>query len=98
MPQPPIDTAKFINPAQVGGIDAYTLSEGPGRAVRVLCVNTGGGLRYRILVDRGLDIDQAFMGQHSLAFLTHQGVVPPTRALDRGLDWLKGFAGGLLTS
>jgi hypothetical protein len=93
-----VDTTKFINPAQVGGIEAYTIDEGPGRGVRALCVNTGGGLRYRVLVDRGLDIDQAFVHQHSIAFLTHKGVTPPTRALDGGLDWLKGFAGGLLTS
>lgn len=92
------DTSKFINPSQIGGIDAYTLDDGDGRGVRALCVNTGGGLRFRVLVDRGLDIDQAFFNQHSLAFLTHKGVTPPTRALDRGLDWLKGFSGGLLTS
>ena len=89
---------KFINPSQIGGIDAYCVDEGPARGVRALCVNTGGGLRYRILVDRGLDIDQAFFNQHSLAFLTHKGVTPPTRGLDRGEDWLKSFAGGLLTS
>lgn len=89
---------KYINFAQAGGIEAYTLADGPGRGVRVLCVNTGGGLRYRVLVDRGLDIDHAFFNQHSLAFLTHQGVSPPTRALDRGIGWLQGFPGGLLTS
>lgn len=94
----PFDTTKFINPAQVGGIEAYTLDEGPARGVRALCVNTGGGLRYRVLVDRGLDIDQAFHNQHSLSFLSHKGVTPPTRSLDRGLDWLKGFAVGMLTS
>jgi hypothetical protein len=94
----PFDTSKFVNPAQVGGIDAYAINEGEGRGVRALCVNTGGGLRYRILADRGLDIDQAFFNQHSLAFLTHKGVTPPRRAHDRGIDWLKGFPGGLLTS
>lgn len=94
----PFDVTKFIHGAQVGGIESYTIGDGPGRGVRCLCVNTGAGLRYRILVDRGLDIDQAFFQQHSLAFLTHAGVTPPTRALDHGIDWLKGFAGGLLTS
>jgi hypothetical protein len=100
MPQKshPLDTSKFINSCQVGGIEAYTLDEGPARGVRALCVNTGAGLRYRVLVDRGLDIDQAFHHQHSLTFLSHLGVTPPTRALDRGLDWLKGFPVGLLTS
>ncbi len=91
-------TEKFINTAQVGGIDAYTIDDGPGRGVRALCVNTGGGLRYRVLVDRGLDIDQAFWNQSSLSFITHKGLTPPTRGLDRGLDWLRGFGGGLLTS
>ena len=92
------DTTKFVKPAQVGGIESYVVAEGEGRGVRALCVNTGGGLRYRVLVDRGLDVDQAFFNQHSLAFLTHKGVTPPRRAHDRGIDWLKGFPGGLLTS
>src|SRR5665213_2754339 len=96
--QRPCDTAKFINPAQIGGIEAYTFDDGAARGVRALCVNTGGGLRYRVLVDRGLDIDQAFFHQHSLAFLTHKGPAALSRGMDRGLDWLKGFAGGLLTS
>jgi hypothetical protein len=93
-----LDTHKFINAAQVGGIEAYTIDEGPGRGVRALCVNTGGGLRYRVLADRGLDIDQAFFNPHSLSFLTHKGLTPPSRGFDRGLDWLKSFGGGLLTS
>ena len=93
-----LDTNKFIHASQVGGIEAYTIDDGAGRGVRALVVNTGGGLRYRVLVDRGLDIDQAFFNQYSLSFLTHKGVTPPTRGLDHGLDWLKGFPGGLLTS
>lgn len=88
----------FINPAQVGGIESYEMNDGPGRGVRALCVNTGGGLRYRVLVDRGLDIDHAFHNQHSLAFLTHGGVTRPSRAYDRGIDWLASFPGGLLTT
>ena len=87
-----------INPAQLGGIESYVIDDGPGRGVRALCVNTGGGLRYRVLVDRGLDIDHAFHHQHSLAFLTHGGVTAPSRAYDRGIDWLASFPGGLLTS
>lgn len=97
-PAQPFDTTKFIHPAQAGGIDAYTFDNGPARGSRALLVNTGGGLRYRLLVDRGLDIDQAFFHQHSLAFLTHKGVTPPAQGLERGIDWLKTFPGGLLTS
>src|SRR5437764_11517376 len=90
------DTNKFVNPAQAGGIERYAIDDGPARGVRALCVNTGAGLRYRVLVDRGLDIDHAFHDHHSLTFLTHKGVTPPSRGYDRGLDWLKSFPGGLL--
>ncbi len=91
-------TQHFINPAQIGGIESYQIDDGAGRGVRALCVNTGGGLRYRVLVDRGLDIDHAFHNQHSLAFLTHGGVTRPSRAYDRGIEWLASFPGGLLTT
>jgi len=57
-----IDTSKFINAAQIGGIESYAVDEGAGRGVRALCVNTGGGLRYRVLVDRGLDWLRSFPG------------------------------------
>src|ERR1051326_3001587 len=96
MPTP--DASKVINPHQLAGIESYILDHGESRGVRARWVNTGAGLRYRILADRGLDIDQAFFNQHSLTFLTHKGPTPPSRALDRGADWLKGFPGGLLTS
>ena len=92
------DKSKFILAAQVGGIERYQIDDGPARGVQALCVNTGGGLRYRILAGRGLDIDQAFFNEHSLSFLTHAGVNPATRAMDGGLDWLRSFFGGLLTS
>ena len=91
-----IDPNKFINPQQVAGIESYTFADGEARGTRALWVNTGGGLRYRILPDRGLDIDQAFFNQHSLTFLSYKGVTPTTRALDRGLDWLH-TPGRLLT-
>jgi hypothetical protein len=94
-----MDTLKFINTQQVGGIESYTFSNGPARNTRALLVNTGGGLRYRILPDRGLDIDQAFFNQHSLTFLAHRGVTPPqAESLRHGLDWLRGFQVGLLTT
>lgn len=94
----PFDTTKFIHPAQIGGIESYEIADGAGRGVRALCVNTGHGLRYRVLVDRGLDIDHAFHNQHSLAFLSHGGVTRPSRAYDAGIGWLASFPGGLLTS
>lgn len=92
------DLDKFINPAQIGGIQHYLIDNGAARGVRVLEVNTGGGLRYRVLADRGMDIDQAFMNEQSLTFLSHRGPTRASKAYDNGVGWLKSFPGGLLTS
>jgi len=94
----PLDTGKFMHPQQVGGIESYEFADGPARRTRALCFNTGAGLRFRVLPDRGLDIDQAFFNQHSLTFLAHKGPQPPTEALTHGAEWLRGFGVGLLTS
>jgi len=91
-------SARFVNPAQVGGIETSVLDDGPARGVRIAWVNTGSPLRYKVLIDRGLDIADAFYSSVSLAFLSLTGPTAPTRALDHGLDWLKGFYGGLVCS
>lgn len=89
---------KVINPQQIGGIETSVLDNGPGRGTRIAWVNTGSGLRYKVVIDRGLDIADAFFNQYSLAWQSYTGVTAPTRGLDRGLDWLRGFYGGLLAS
>ena len=89
---------KVINPAQIGGIETSVLDDGPGRGTRIAWVNTGSGLRYRVVIDRGLDIVDAFHNQHSLAWLSHAGVTAVRPDANKGLEWLWTFAGGLLTT
>jgi hypothetical protein len=45
-----------------------------------------------------MDIVDAFYNQHSLAWISHGGITAPQPFSDRGLDWLRTFAGGLLTT
>ena len=45
-----------------------------------------------------MDIADAFFNQHSLAWLSHEGVTFPQPFSDRGADWLRTFGGGLLTT
>ena len=89
---------KVINYAQVGGIETSVLDNGLGKGTRIAWVNTGSGLRYKVIVDRGLDIAEAFYNQYSLAWLSHAGVSCPRPDANRGLEWLYSFAGGLLTT
>ena len=89
---------KVGNHAQVGGIETSVLDNGLGRGVRIAWVNTGGGLRYKVVIDRGLDIVDAFYDRYSLAWLSRTGVTAPRPDANRRLEWLYSFAGGLLTT
>ena len=89
---------KVINHHQLGGIETAVLDNGPGKDVRIAWVNTGSGLRYKVVIDRGLDIADAFYHQHSLCWLSHTGITFPRPDSDHGLEWLSTFGGGLLTT
>lgn len=89
---------KISNPAQLGGIELAVLSDGRGRGTRIAWVNTGTGLRYKVVIDRAMDIADAFFNQHSLAWLSHVGITYPEPFSNHGGDWLRTFGGGLLTT
>ena len=74
---------KISNPAQLGGIETAVLDNGAGRGVRVAWVNTGSPLRFKVVLDRAMDIVDAFHGPHSLAWLSRSGVTPPNPAATR---------------
>ncbi|PRY02927.1 galactose mutarotase-like enzyme [Pontibacter ummariensis] len=89
---------KICNPAQVGGIETSVIDNGHGRGTRIAWVNTGTGLRYKVVIDRAMDVADAFYNQHSLAWLSYLGVTPPEPFSNRGADWLRTFGGGLLVT
>ncbi len=97
------DHNKFENVHQVGGIqtalmDHPGLGGTSGGGCRVAQFNTGSGLRFTVALDRGGDIVDAFFNQHSLAYLTPNGLVPQSHAFRAGLEWLIGWPGGLVTT
>lgn len=89
---------KISNTAQLGGIETAVLDNGAGRGTRIAWINTGTGLRYKVVIDRAMDIADAFYNQHSLVWLSHLGITPPQPFSHRGIDWLRTFGGGLLTT
>ena len=96
MPDPRLH--KICNPLQLGGIETSVLDNGMGRGVRIAWVNTGTGLRYKLVLDRAMDIADAFFNQHSLAWLSHLGIAAPQPLSQHGIDWIKTFGGGLLAT
>lgn len=89
---------KISNPMQLGGIETSVLDNGLGKGVRIAWINTGTGLRYKVVLDRGMDIADAFFNAHSLAWISHAGVTSPQPFSNKGIDWLRTFGGGLLTT
>lgn len=88
---------KISNHAQLGGIETAVLDNGTGKGTRIAWINTGS-LRYKIVLDRAMDIADAFYNQHSLAWLSHLGITAPQPFSDKGIDWIRTFGGGLLVT
>jgi galactose mutarotase-like enzyme len=89
---------KISNTAQLGGIETSVLDNGAGRGTRIAWINTGTGLRFKVVIDRAMDIAETFYSQHSIAWLSQGGITAPEPFSNYGLDWLKTFGGGLLTT
>ncbi len=89
---------KISNIQQLGGIETSVLDNGNARGTRIAWFNTGTGLRFKVVLDRSMDIAEAFFNQHSLAWISHLGVTPSNLYTGTGTNWLNGFAGGLLTT
>lgn len=86
------------NQAQIGGSRHYVLSDGRGRGMRGIDINTGSGLQYTILPDRGMDISLASYMGHNLVYLSCNGETHPAYFEPENFGWLRTFAGGLLTT
>lgn len=90
---------KVSNVHQVGGIEMSILDNGAGRGLRIAWFNTGSGLRFQVILDRGMDIGAAFYNAYSLTWISHQGptFIEPSLKHQNEL-WLNQFGGGLLTT
>lgn len=90
---------KYVgNQQQLGGSRHYVLSDGWGRNLRCIDVNSGSGLQYTILPDRGMDISLAGYKGTNLVFLTCNGETHPAYFEPENFGWFHTFTGGLLTT
>ncbi len=84
--------------SQVGGISPFVHADGKAKGTGTLRVRTARGLEFWVVPDKGMDIYEASYQGRSLCWHSPTGMVHPSYFSSRGLEWLKGFTGGLLTT
>lgn len=89
---------KISNTHQLGGIETSVLDNGTAKGARIAWINTGSGLRYKLLLDSAMDIADAAYNQYNLSWISHCGAVPGNSRRLPGDEWLTAFGGGLLTT
>lgn len=83
---------------QLARILSCELNDGKERGVRCLVFQTGGGLNFTVVPDRGMDIAYADYFGKSLAWISPSTIVAPQYYEPEGWNWVRGFYGGLLTT
>ncbi|MEM0381624.1 MAG: aldose 1-epimerase family protein [Nitrososphaerota archaeon] len=83
--------------SQVGGLTLYQLIDGPEQGVRCISLRTGL-LGASIVVDRALDIANLEYRGVPLAWISPTSIQAPAFYEPEGLNWLRGFFGGALTT
>ncbi|MDR8392705.1 aldose 1-epimerase family protein [Aliifodinibius sp. S!AR15-10] len=89
---------KVSNYRQLGGIETSVLDNGKGRGTRIAWIDTGAGLRFKVVLDRAMDVAEAFYNSYGLGWVSHSGVTPPNPSATEGIRWLNSFGGGLITT
>jgi Domain of unknown function (DUF4432) len=84
--------------SQIGGISSFTHADGKAKGVSTLRVRTARGLELWVVPDRGIDIFEASFLGRSLTWHSPTGMVHAAYFSNSGLDWLKNFPGGLLST
>lgn len=84
--------------SQIGGVRLSMLDDGAGRGVRVAEFETGAGLSFTVLLERGMDIGAAKFKGASLVWESSTGPAHPAFFEREGLGWLRTFHGGLLVT
>lgn len=89
---------RFAHPSQYAGAIPCILDYGKATGLKAVRVYTGTGLDFTIFPSRGMDIAWASFNGKALGFLSKTGPVHPRYYESKGLEWLRTFFGGLLTT
>lgn len=84
--------------AQLFNIKDYRFVGGRAEGVRATDVTNGSGLEFTIVADRCMDLSNVSFKGVNMSFISPCGVVAPTYYDNRGIEWLRSFTAGFLTT
>lgn len=82
--------------SQVAGATVFTYADGKALGTRAVEVKNGSGLRFVVMVDRGMDISYAEYKGVPFSYISKTGVVAPAHYVEQ--DFLRSFTAGMLTT
>ena len=83
---------------QVAGLRRCVLADGRMRGVEAVNVRTGAGLEYTVLPGRGMDIAWTSYRGVPVSYMSSAGVSAADSYEPEGMEWLRGFYAGMLTT
>lgn len=83
---------------QIAGLRRFTYQEGRARDLEAVECRTGAGLRYHVLLGRGMDIGLCEYRGIPISFRSAVGESSPVFYEATGDEWLRNFGGGLLVT
>lgn len=84
--------------SQLAGTKPYRLAAGKAQGVEAVDIKTGSGFAFTVLPGRGLDIAWADYRGVPIGYMSKTGVVAPAYYESDGMEWLRSFGAGLLTT
>ena len=86
------------NMDQIAAVHALTFTQGRAKNCQAFELYTGGGLRFLVLPDRGMDLYIADYKGQGISYVTKSGIASSAYYEPQGFGWLRSFGGGLLTT
>lgn len=84
--------------SQLAGLKRYELTDGRAKGVEAVDFKTGSGFQFTVLPGRGMDIAWASYQGMPISYMSKTGVVSPAYYNPEGMNWLRSFFAGLLTT
>ncbi len=84
--------------SQLAGAKRYEFLDGKAKGVEAVDIKTGSGFEYTVLPGRGMDIAHCSFKGIPLSYISKTKIVSPSYFDDNGMDWLRSFFAGMLTT